>query len=87
MEDAIGLTDLGESLDFRLPFKGGFIPVRISRQAMQDHFGAKETGGGMALSTAYLANPGKVHERVAPRVNEGASYSSDYPLLISTRDI
>lgn len=84
MEDAIGLEDLGESLNFRMQHEGKTAVVRISREAMEDHFGAEP---GTTLAMAYLANPGAVHDRVRAKLVPGIHYTRMAPLVIRTDDL
>lgn len=85
-ENLMGLEIHDEWLDFRMPYEGKVIPVRISREAMEDHFDAKE-GGGKALAEAYLRNQKAVHERIARKVDPKVPYSAADPLVILSADV
>lgn len=84
METYIQPEDHGEWLSFRMPVTGGSIPVRVSREALEDHFGANSVTGG--LLGAYARNDELIHELARRRIVPGVVYSHETPLVLRTSD-
>ena len=72
--------DAGETLSFRMVHHGLWIPVVISRQAV-DHFGPL-ANGRQALIDIYRTNTNGIEERVRPLTRPGIPYSQRNPLRV-----
>jgi hypothetical protein len=82
--ESLNVEDHGEWLSFSLTHAGTTIPVRISRAAMEEFFGA--VPGQNSLKKAYEQDAEMIHARATDLVVAGTSYSSDNPLLLSVED-
>ena len=80
-------SDSGESLTFRMVHHGAWIPVVISREAMEDHFGVDPSGRIEALAEAYRKRSLAIEERVRPQIRPGVVYDRNNPLRINTTDL
>jgi hypothetical protein len=76
-------TDTGEALGFRMVHHGLWIPVLISREAMEAHFGASD----QILIDVYRAKERDMEERVRSLLRAGVPYSRNHPLRVSTADL
>lgn len=74
----------GEWFGFRLQHEGRSIPVRISREALDDHFNAHE--GGKALAEAFEKHSKAILARVRQRIEPGVTYDRDNPLVMMSID-
>lgn len=83
--DDLVLIDLGVSLTFRFGHDGLRIPVRISRDAMETHFGATHEGVN-SLGLAYLAASDAVHLFARANIDPRVEYTRDHPLVLLTSD-
>ncbi|MET3382703.1 DUF1488 family protein [Variovorax paradoxus] len=82
----INVEDHGEWLNFRYREIGsGFsIPVKISREALADHFGAN--GPSENLVKAYAQNQDAIHRKVREKMQPGVNYTPTSPLVLRTAD-
>ncbi|MDM0085552.1 hypothetical protein QTI17_33680 [Variovorax sp. J31P179] len=78
------LEDKGGWLSFRVARAGGSIPVRATREAMEDHFGAGP--GEKGLAEAYLRHSQAINAKVLELAPAGDVYSTENPLKLSTGD-
>ncbi|MDM0032195.1 hypothetical protein QTI33_08615 [Variovorax sp. J22P271] len=78
------LEDRGGWLTFRVSRAGGSIPVRATREAMEDHFGAGP--GDKDLAAAYLQHSESINAKVLELAPAGNVYSTANPLKLSTGD-
>jgi hypothetical protein len=78
------LEDKGGWLTFRVTRAGGSIPVRITRETMEDHFGAGP--GDKGLAEAYLQHGETINAKVLELAPAGDVYSTENPLKLSTGD-
>jgi hypothetical protein len=78
------VEDHGEWLSFGLSYAGGTIPVRISREAMVEFFGA--VPGPDSLKKAYEQDAEMIHARAADMVVAGVSYTPENPLVLKMED-
>lgn len=79
----LNVEDHGEWLSFRVPIPGGSIPVKMSREALADHYGVKAHPQG--LMEAYVQNAEAIHEK-ALKMAKGQSFTSLHPLELRTAD-
>lgn len=84
MNEATHAQDHGEWLSFRLPLGEQHIPVRISREAMEDHFDAATF---KSLADAYHHHAEQIHLRVAPLAGQTTEYTPEQPLVVHTKDL
>lgn len=84
MSDTISSRRHAEWFDFSLPLGEATVPVRISREALEDHFGAEafET-----LGHAYRHHAEQIHLRVAPLAGQTLTYTAENPLLVHSKDL
>ena len=84
MSDPISSRRHAEWFDFSLPLGESTVPVRISREALEDHFGAEafET-----LGHAYRHHAEQIHLRVAPLAGQTPTYTEESPLLVRSKDL
>jgi hypothetical protein len=82
--ESLNVEDHGEWLSFGLSHAGTTIPVRISREAMQEFFGAGP--GPDSLKKAYEQDAEMIHARAADLVVAGVSYTTDNPLMLKMED-
>ena len=82
--ESLNVEDHGEWLSFGLLHAGTTIPVRISREAMEEFFGA--VPGPDSLKKAYEQDAEMIHARAADLVVAGVSYTSDKPLMLKMED-
>jgi hypothetical protein len=78
--------DTGETLSFRMVHHGLWIPVVISREAIESNFG-ELAGGGVALIDTYRTKASEIEERVRPLIRLGIPYSQRNPLRVSTAEL
>lgn len=86
MEEFLDPREEGDTLNIRVMFEGRTIPVVISREAMQDHFGAEENGP-KSLVSAYAASAQAIDATVLTCAVPGHAYSRSNPLVIHTKDL
>ena len=84
METYIQPEDHGEWFNFKLPVPGGSIPVRVTREAMEDHCGADDQP--MGLLAACARHDDLIHETARRRMVPGAVYTRENPLVLRTAD-
>ncbi|HYW57320.1 MAG TPA: hypothetical protein VE934_10185 [Polaromonas sp.] len=84
MDAFFDVEDHGEWLNFSMLHAGVKIPVRISRGAMEDHFGAMQ--GPDSLKKAYELDAEMIHARALDVMVAGVTYTADNPLLLKTED-
>lgn len=84
MEEFVNLNDEGEWLTFRIAAPGGTLPVKVSREAMDDHFGAGQEQGGMAQ--AFVRHQAAIEAKAMSKVQPGAVYTPGRPLELHTAD-
>lgn len=82
--ESLNVEDHGEWLSFGLSHAGTTIPVRISREAMEEFFGAEP--GPDSLKKAYEQDAEMIHARAADLVVAGVSYTTDNPLMLKMED-
>lgn len=81
---SLNVEDHGEWLSFGLSYAGSIIPVRISREAMEEFFGA--VPGPDSLKKAYEQDAEMIHARAADLVVAGVSYTPENPLVLKMED-
>ena len=81
---SLNVEDHGEWLGFGLSHAGSTIPVRISREAMEEFFGAGP--GPDSLKKAYEQDAEMIHARAADLVLAGVNYTTDNPLMLKMED-
>ncbi len=84
MEPFLNVEDHGQWLSFEVPHAGGFIPARISREAMEEHFGAGQGPG--SLKESYALDAEMINARAADFIIDGVTYTRDSPLVLNTAD-
>lgn len=84
MEPLLNVEDHGEWLSFEVPYSGGAVPARISREAMEEHFGAGQGPG--SLKAAYTLDAEMIKARAGDFILPGVSYTPDSPLVLKTED-
>ena len=82
--ESLNVEDHGEWLSFGLLHAGTTIPVRISREAMEEFFGAEP--GPDSLKKAYEQDAEMIHARAADLVVAGVNYTTDNPLMLKMED-
>ena len=78
------LEDKGGWLTFRVTRATGSIPVRITREAMENHFGAGP--GEKGLAEAYRQHSVTINAKALELAPSGDLYSTENPLKLSTGD-
>ncbi|MFS2032483.1 hypothetical protein ACEN8I_00510 [Polaromonas sp. CT11-55] len=81
--EALKVEDHGEWLSFGISHAGQAIPVKISREVMQEFFGAAP---GDSLKKAYELDAEMIHARAADLVVAGTNYTPDNPLVLRMED-
>ena len=81
---SLNVEDHGEWLSFGLSHAGSTIPVRISREAMEEFFGAVPEPD--SLKKAYERDAEMIHARAADLVVAGVNYTPDNPLTLKMED-
>ena len=81
---SLNVEDHGEWLSFGLSHAGSTIPVRISREAMEEFFGAVPEPD--SLKKAYERDAEMIHARAADMVVAGMAYTPDNPLVLGMED-
>lgn len=84
MESSQEVVDHGDWLSFGMSHAGSVIPVRISREAMEEFFGAAK--GPDSLKSAYALDAEMIHARAADMVVAGVNYTPDHPLVLKAED-
>jgi hypothetical protein len=69
---------------FRKSRMSALVPVRISREALEVHFGA--TADSVSLVLAYTENRQAIDAKVQAKMKPGTSYSLAQPLELRTDD-
>ncbi|MGJ7489431.1 hypothetical protein [Variovorax sp. ZT4R33] len=85
-DDFINVEDHGEWLNFRFREVGETtsIPVKMSREALTDHFGAGSESG--ELVKAYAQNQEEIHAVVRTKAKGSGPYTVANPLELRTAD-
>lgn len=78
------VEDHGEWLSFEVPHAGGVIPAKISRGAMEEHFGAGQGPG--SLKEAYALDAEMINARAIDCILPGVTYTRDSPLVLKAED-
>jgi hypothetical protein len=86
MDEFSNPREKDDMLNIRVMFEGKAIPVLISREAMQDHFGS-ERSSPEGLVKAYWANSKEVDRKVLACAVPGKAYGRDNPLIIFTKNL
>lgn len=81
---SLNVEDHGDWLSFGLSHAGSTIPVRISREAMEEFFGAVPEPD--SLKKAYERDAEMIHARAADMVVAGVNYTADNPLTLKMED-
>jgi hypothetical protein len=81
---SLNVEDHGDWLSFGLSHAGSTIPVRISREAMEEFFGAVPEPD--SLKKAYERDAEMIHARAADMVVAGVNYTADNPLILKMED-
>jgi hypothetical protein len=84
MESSLDVIDHGDWLSFGMSHAGSIIPVKISREAMEEFFDAGK--GPDSLKTAYALDAEMIHARAADMVVAGVAYTPDNPLVLTAAD-
>jgi len=79
----LNLEDHGEWLNFRVPVEGGSIAVKMSREALSDHFGAGTTSENLAQ--AYVQHAGVINSKALEKAS-GKIFTPHNPLELRTAD-
>lgn len=75
----------GEWLDFRMRDGQARTSARISRKALEDHFGA--TGDGPSLTSVYVTNSEIIHKKVLAKMKaEQGAYTPETPVELRSVD-
>lgn len=82
--ESLNVEDHGDWLSFGLSHAGTTIPVRISREAMEEFFGAVPEPE--SLKKAYARDAEMIHARAADMVVAGVNYTPDNPLILKMED-
>jgi hypothetical protein len=84
-EDVGHIEDKGAWLFVSVKQSSGSVPVRIAREAMENHFGA---GGdnGKGLIDAYLEHSSTINAKVLELAPSGQVYSADDPMRLGAGD-
>jgi hypothetical protein len=84
-EESGSAEDRGEWLDFRMRDGLARTPARISRKALEDHFGA--TGDGPSLTSVYVTNAEIIHKKVLAKMKaEQGAYTPTNPVELRSID-
>ncbi|MCX2864602.1 hypothetical protein OOZ63_22480 [Paucibacter sp. PLA-PC-4] len=75
---------MDETLNVRIATAQGAIPLVISREALEDHFGAG--AGAYSLIDAFKKHEDVITARALARMVEGETYSRENPLKLGTGD-
>lgn len=79
------LEDKGGCLTVRVRRPGGgSVPVRIAREAMEDHFGAGR--GEKSLADAFIAHREAILAKVAELAPSGDLYTTENPMRLDVDD-
>jgi hypothetical protein len=84
MDAFFDVEDHGDWLNFGMSHAGMKIPVRISRQAMEEHFGAGQ--GPDSLKKAYALDAEMIHARAVDLMVAGTTYTPEQPLVLNAED-
>ncbi|QNK67674.1 hypothetical protein [Variovorax sp. PAMC26660] len=83
-EDSGSSEDHGEWLDFRMRDGRARTAAKISRKAMEDHFGAKDDGH--SLLSIYVTNSEVIHQKVRAKMKMGGPYTPENPVELRSLD-
>lgn len=84
-EDFANLEDRGATLFVRVKrADGGSIPVVMTREALEIHFGAEK--GEKSLAQAYLAHRGTINAKALELDPAGGLYTDSNPMLLGAGD-
>lgn len=84
-EAILHLEDRGDRLFVRVKRStGGSVPVTISREALEDRFGAGP--GSNDLVQAYIAHQEIINAKVAELDPAGNLYTDSFPMLLGAVD-
>ena len=82
--------DQGETLSISIQTADGRVPVVISREAMEDHFGADKlppgAGASPSLVQAYHRHEDAINAKAIAKMEPGVAYTRDSPLRLRTGD-
>jgi hypothetical protein len=78
--------ETGEMLSFRMVHHGLWIPVAMSREAVESHFGSPGDGS-QALIDIYKTKASEIEERVRPLIRPGTPYSQRNPMQVHRLDV
>jgi hypothetical protein len=84
MESFDDVQDHGAWLSFSMTHAGTKVAVRVSREAMEEHFGAGQ--GPDTLKQAYALDAEMIHARAADQIVAGVAYTQDHPLMLGMAD-
>lgn len=76
--------DDGEWLHVRMQHRSDSVPVRISRRALEEHFGALD--GQRTLIFLYVNNRELIHRTARAKMNPGERYTAECPLELRASD-
>lgn len=80
---SLNVEEHGDWLSFGLSHAGSTIPARISREVLEEFFGAAP---GDSLKKAYELDAEMIHARAADLVVAGVNYTPDNPLVLKMED-
>ncbi|MDQ0072454.1 hypothetical protein J2W34_004259 [Variovorax boronicumulans] len=76
--------DKGEWLHIRVRYRKTSVPVRISRRALEEHFGA--VGGQHTPIFLYVNNKQSIHRAAHAKLESGWRYTAESPLELRASD-
>lgn len=79
------MEDHGEWLNFRIKVGSQTVPVRMTREAIEDHFGGPNAGE--SLEQAYIRNSEEINAKAQAKIVEGTPYSREQPLVLRSADL
>lgn len=84
MENFINVEDHGEWLNFRVQVGNQSVPVRITREAIDDHFG--DPSEKLPLEQIYARKSDEINAFAKSKMVGGTAYTRDQPLILKTAD-
>jgi hypothetical protein len=84
LETFINIEDHGEWLNFRVQIDGQTVPVRITKEAIDDHFGVC---GDEPLAQSYARHSEEINAIAISKVTQGSVYTREHPLILRTADL
>lgn len=76
--------DEGEWLHVRVRYRKTSVPVRISRRALEEHFGAPD--GQRTPIFLYVNNKQSIHRAAHAKLASGSRYTAESPLELRASD-